>query len=160
MCSSDLLSFAGLEFAARIDRMDRLSTGGHALIDYKTSRNLTPMQWQPPRPDDPQLALYAVSATEQVTAVAFARVRPGEMRFFGFSRDDEALPRVQKAKAWGPLLRDWKAEAEKLGGEFAHGEAGVDPKKELITCRYCGLETLCRVYEKINVLAEEEFDEW
>ena len=153
------LGFAGLEFAARIDRMDRLSTGGHALIDYKTSRNLTPMQWQPPRPDDPQLALYAVSATEQVTAVAFARVRPGEMRFFGFSRDDEALPRVQKAKAWEPLLRDWKAEAEKLGGEFARGEAGVDPKKDLMTCRYCGLETLCRVYEKINVLAEEEFEE-
>jgi ATP-dependent helicase/nuclease subunit B len=153
------LAFAGLEFAARIDRMDALSTGGHALIDYKTSRNLTPMQWQPPRPDDPQLALYAVSATEQVTAVAFARVRPGEMRFFGFSRDDEALPRVQKAKAWQPLLRDWKAEAEKLGGEFARGEAGVDPKKDLMTCRYCGLETLCRVYEKINVLAEEEFEE-
>ena len=30
-------------------------------------------------------------------------------------------------------------------------------KKILITC--CGLETLCRVYEKINVLAEEEFEE-
>jgi hypothetical protein len=28
-----------------------------------------------------------------------------------------------------------------------------------MTCRYCGLETLCRVYEKINVLAEEEFEE-
>ncbi|HKW38379.1 MAG TPA: PD-(D/E)XK nuclease family protein [Burkholderiales bacterium] len=153
------LVFAGLEFAARIDRMDKLSTGGHALIDYKTSRNLTPMQWQPPRPDDPQLALYAVSAKEEVTAVAFARVRPGEMRFFGFSRDDEALPDVRTAKAWQPLLRDWKAEAEKLGGEFARGEAGVDPKKDLMTCRYCGLETLCRVYEKINVLAEEEFEE-
>ena len=38
--------------------------------------------------------------------------------------------------------------------------SGVDPKKELMTCRYCGLETLCRVYEKINVLAEEEFEEW
>ncbi|HET7763484.1 MAG TPA: PD-(D/E)XK nuclease family protein [Burkholderiales bacterium] len=153
------LDFAGLEFAARIDRMDKLSTGGYALIDYKTSRNLTPMQWQPPRPDDPQLALYAVSAKEEVTAVAFARVRPGEMRFFGFSRDDEALPRLQKAKAWEPLLRGWKAEAEKLGGEFARGEAGVDPKRDLMTCRYCGLETLCRVYEKINVLAEEEFEE-
>jgi hypothetical protein len=29
-----------------------------------------------------------------------------------------------------------------------------------MTCRYCGLETLCRVYEKINVLAEEEYEEW
>src|SRR5438552_3316944 len=154
------LEFAGLEFAARIDRMDKLSTGGHALIDYKTSRNLTPKQWEPPRPDDPQLALYAVSAKEEVTAVVFARVRPGEMRMMGYSRDDKALPRVQKAKAWQPLLRDWKNEAESLGKSFAGGEAGVDPKKDLMTCRYCGLETLCRVYEKINVLAEEEIEEW
>jgi len=154
------LEFAGLEFAARIDRMDKLSTGGHALIDYKTSRNLTPKQWEPPRPDDPQLALYAVSAKEEVTAVVFAKVRPGEMRMMGYSRDDKALPRVQKAKAWQPLLRDWKNEAESLGKSFTGGEAGVDPKKDLMTCRYCGLETLCRVYEKINVLAEEEFEEW
>jgi ATP-dependent helicase/nuclease subunit B len=148
------LSFAGMEFAARIDRMDKLSTGGHALIDYKTSRNPSPKQWEPPRPDDPQLALYAVSAKEEVTAVAFAKVRPGEMRMMGFSRDDKALPKVQKAKAWQPLLQSWKQEAESLGKSFAGGEAGVDPKKDLMTCRYCGLETLCRVYEKINVLAE------
>ena len=32
--------------------------------------------------------------------------------------------------------------------------------RDRYTCRYCGLETLCRVYEKINVLAEEEFEEW
>jgi RecB family exonuclease len=144
--------------SARIDRMDRLSTGGHALIDYKTSRNLSPMQWQPPRPDDPQLALYAVSAKEDVTAVAFARVRPGEMRFIGFSRDENALPQTRK-KPWAPLLKEWKDEAEALGGSFARGEAGVDPKKELMTCRYCGLETLCRVYEKVNVLSEQEEEE-
>src|SRR6266849_5556093 len=152
--------FGGVQFDARIDRMDRLGSGGYAILDYKTSRNLTPKQWEPPRPDDPQLALYAVSAKEEVTAVVFAKVRPGEMRMMGYSRDDKALPRVQKAKAWQPLLRDWKNEAESLGKSFAGGEAGVDPKKDLMTCRYCGLETLCRVYEKINVLAEEEIEEW
>ena len=100
-----------------------------------------------------------VSAKEEITAVAFARFRPGEMRLMGFSRDDKALPEVRKAKAWAPLLRDWKTEAERLAGTFARGEAGVDPKRDLMTCRYCGLETLSRVYEKINVLAEEEPDE-
>ena len=133
---------------------------GELVIDYKTSRNLTPKQWEPPRPDDPQLALYAVSAKEEVTAVVFAKVRPGEMRMMGYSRDEKALPRVQKAKAWQPLLREWKNEAESLGSAFARGEASVDPKKDLMTCRYCGLETLCRIYEKINVLAEEEIEEW
>jgi RecB family exonuclease len=127
----------------RLDRMDKLSTGGHALIDYKTSRNLTPKQWEPPRPDDPQLALYAVSAKEEVTAVVFAKVRPGEMRMMGYSRDDKALPRVQKAKAWQPLLRDWKNEAESLGKSFAGARRAIE--EDLMTCRYCGLRRLCRV---------------
>jgi len=70
------------------------------------------------------------------------------------------LPKVPRPNdGWQPLLRDWRKEAERLGRSFATGEAGVDPKKDLITCRYCGLETLCRVYQKINVLAEEEFEE-
>src|SRR5437660_1430680 len=153
--------FSGVTFDARIDRMDRLESGGHAIVDYKTGGgNVTAKRWQGDRPDEPQLPLYAVSAKEDITAVAFARFRPGDMRFVGLSRDDKALPKVPKAKeGWQPLLRDWKKEAERLGRSFAGGEAGVDPKKDLITCRYCGLETLCRVYEKVNVLVEEEFEE-
>jgi RecB family exonuclease len=144
----------GLEFSGRIDRMDRLADGGHVLIDYKTSRAPSPKHWQPPRPDDPQLPLYAIAAKEPVAAVAFAKVRTGEMRFMGFSSDENVLPGVRKAKAWQPLLASWKAEAQALGGAFAAGEAAVDPKRELTTCRYCALHTLCRVYEKANVLSE------
>jgi ATP-dependent helicase/nuclease subunit B len=154
--------FSGVTFDARIDRMDRLKSGGHAIVDYKTGGgNLSAKRWQGERPDEPQLPLYAVSAKEEITAVVFARFRPGDMRFVGLSRDDKALPRVPRPKeGWQPLLADWKKEAENLGRSFAKGEAAVDPKKDLITCRYCGLETLCRVYEKINVLAEEESEEW
>src|SRR5713101_327689 len=153
--------FSGVTFDARIDRMDRLESGGHAIVDYKTGGgNVTAKRWQGERPDEPQLPLYAVSAKEEITAVVFARFRPGDMRFVGLSRDEKALPKVPKAKeGWQPMLRDWKKEADRLGQSFAGGEAGVDPKKDLMTCRYCGLETLCRVYEKINVLAEEEFEE-
>jgi ATP-dependent helicase/nuclease subunit B len=152
--------FSGVEFSGRIDRMDRLvgskEAGGHVLIDYKTSANPTPKHWEPPRPHDPQLPLYAVTAKEEIAAVAFAKVRPGEMRFMGFSKDEKTIEGVKKAKAWEPLLRSWKAEAESLGAAFASGEARVDPKRELQTCRHCGLQTLCRVYEKVNVLSEGE----
>src|SRR6266853_1519468 len=99
-------------------------------------------------------------AKEEITEEGGGECRAGGMRFVGLSRDDKALPKVPRPNdGWQPLLRDWRKEAERLGRSFATGEAGVDPKKDLITCRYCGLETLCRVYEKINVLAEEEFEE-
>ena len=48
------LTVAGLELNGRIDRMDELESGGHALIDYKTG-NPTPNDWQGERPEDPQL---------------------------------------------------------------------------------------------------------
>ncbi|HKB72907.1 MAG TPA: PD-(D/E)XK nuclease family protein, partial [Burkholderiales bacterium] len=155
--------FSGVTFDARIDRMDRLESGGHAIVDYKTGRGkLSATRWQGERPDEPQLPLYAVSAKEEITAVVFARFLPGDMRFVGLSRDDKALPKVPKAKdGWQPMLRDWKKEAERLGQSFAAGDASVDPKRNIdVTCRYCGLETLCRVFEKANVLVEGEPEEW
>jgi probable DNA repair protein len=150
------LKFANIEFEGRIDRMDKVKEG-HVLIDYKTSRSPTPKHWEPPRPTDPQLPLYAVSSDKDVAAVAFAKVRPGEMRFMGFSREENVLGGVRKAKAWQPLVQSWKDEAEALGNGFASGQAAVDPKRGLlVTCRFCDLHTLCRVYEKVNVLAEDD----
>ncbi|HZQ72134.1 MAG TPA: PD-(D/E)XK nuclease family protein [Burkholderiales bacterium] len=150
------LDIAGLRLRGRMDRVDRLAGGGHALIDYKTSARTTPHDWKPPRPDDAQLPIYAVAMKEDVAAVMFARVRPGAMRFMGFSKQKNAVPGVQPAKSWPDLLRGWKEETEALGAAFAAGEARVDPKRELQTCRYCALQTLCRVYEKVNVLAEDD----
>lgn len=149
------LIVAGLQFQSRIDRMDKLKDGGHVLIDYKGSRMLSPKAWEGPRPGDPQLPLYAATAPEELAAVVFARVFPGEMRFMGFSRTPNVLPEVKAAKSWPALLADWKKETEALGQSFAAGEAPVDPKEGLKTCRLCELHTLCRVYEKFSALGEE-----
>lgn len=147
------VAVAGLEFSSRIDRMDRLAGGGHVLIDYKSGR-ATPKQWEGPRPDDPQLPLYAVAAEEELAAVAFAKVKPGDMKFMGFARAEKLLPGVKLYRDWPSLLVQWRQEAEALGASFAAGEAGVDPKNDLKTCRQCALQTLCRVYEKVNALEE------
>jgi ATP-dependent helicase/nuclease subunit B len=144
------LEVAGLQFQSRIDRMDKLADGGHVLIDYKSSRFLSPKQWDGPRPDDPQLPLYAVTAPEDLAAVAFAKLRPGEMRFIGYSKAERVLPNVQIYHDWPKLLAQWKKDAEALGTAFAAGDARVDPKEELKTCRNCDLQTLCRVYEKLH----------
>jgi probable DNA repair protein len=144
------LKIAGLEFQSRIDRMDRLKDGGHVLIDYKSSRFLSPKQWEGPRPDDPQLPLYAVTAREELAAVVFAKLRPGEMRFMGYSRNPNVVPQVNAAQSWSALLAAWKKDADALGAAFACGDARVDPKQGLYTCRNCDLQTLCRVYEKLQ----------
>ena len=149
------LNVAGLELSGRIDRMDRLPDGSHVLIDYK-SGNANPNAWTGPRPDEPQLTVYAVTGKEELSAVAFARLKPGEMRLMGFARDKDLLPRVNEAKSWPDLLAAWKREAESLGAAFAAGDAHVDPKHDLETCRLCDLQTLCRVYEKYSVLARGE----
>jgi probable DNA repair protein len=142
----------GLEFSGRIDRIDRLAGGGHALIDYKSGR-VTPKYWEGRRPDDPQLPLYAVNAGETITAVAFAKLKTGGMRMTGYSRDDKALPRVKQYRDWDALLAGWRQEVDALGASFSRGEARVDPKSLAQTCRYCDLAPLCRVHEKLSALA-------
>ncbi|MBI2754231.1 MAG: PD-(D/E)XK nuclease family protein [Betaproteobacteria bacterium] len=159
------ISISNLNISGRIDRMDRLPDGSHLLIDYKTGSRLSPQMWLDARPDEPQLPLYAVSAKEDIGAVAFARLKTGEMRFMGFSREDGVVPGVKVAKSWQGLLESWKKELESLARGFAAGDARVDPKRGLATCRNCDLHTLCRVYERHSPLsldargAAEEGDE-
>lgn len=146
-----------IALSGRIDRLDRLGSGGYALIDYKSGR-VTPNSWQGDRPDDSQMPLYAVnvaSAAEDISAVAFARIKKGDMRMMGFSRDDKVLPKVRQYHDWKILLEEWKEEVDNLGREFAAGAAGVDPKQRQQTCRYCDLAPLCRVHEKFSALQLE-----
>jgi len=146
------LAVAGLELAGRIDRLDRLASGGHALIDYKSGRP-TPNAWLGARPDDPQLPLYALCAAEDIAAVAYARLQAGAMKFMGFARAREL---VAQAKDWEGLIAGWKKELEALGAGFAAGDARVDPKNGLATCLYCDLQPLCRVHERLGALGDAE----
>jgi hypothetical protein len=82
--------------------------------------------------------------------VVFARLRPGEMRFMGYSKNPDMLPQVNAAQSWPALLAAWKKDTDALGAAFASGDARVDPKEGLDTCRNCDLQTLCRVYEKLH----------
>ena len=153
------LSIGGLSFSGRIDRMDKLEDGSHALIDYKTGSRVTPNDWLGERPDEPQLPLYVVTAEERVSAVAFAKLKTGDMKFAGLSLNEKQLPGVRQAKSWGGLIATWKMELESLASGFAGGDARVDPKKGFATCRNCDLQPLCRVHERLNALAEGEEEE-
>lgn len=150
------LAVAGLEFQGRIDRMDRLADGSHAVIDYKTGARVTPKDWEGERPDDPQLPLYAVALPLPISAAAFAKLRTGDMKFLGFSLKEKEIPGVQAARDWNSMTAGWKATLEALARDFATGRAAVDPKRGLATCRNCDLQTLCRVHDRLSALAAEE----
>jgi len=88
--------------------------------------------------------------------VAFAKLKTGDMKFAGLSLQEKAIPGVKPAKSWSGLMQYWKTELENLAAGFAQGEARVDPKKGLATCRNCDLQPLCRVHERLNSLASED----
>ncbi|MBM3561492.1 MAG: hypothetical protein FJX53_16785, partial [Alphaproteobacteria bacterium] len=105
------LQAGGLRLTGRIDRMDRLADGSHALIDYKSGR-ASPAGWLGERPGDPQLPLYAVNAGAGLGAVAFARIRRGDMRFDGLARTEDALPgaaTVGAHRTARQFAADWQA---------------------------------------------------
>jgi probable DNA repair protein len=150
----EALEIGGLTFNGRIDRMDRFADGTHAILDYKTGSRVTPNDWMGERPDEPQLPLYAVTADANVSAVAFAKLKTGDMKFAGLSLRENEIPGVKPAKSWSGLMQYWRAELERLASGYSRGDARVDPKKGLATCRNCDLQPLCRVHERISALEE------
>lgn len=154
------LTAGRLMIDGRVDRIDRLLKGGGiAVIDYKTGRAAV-AAWMGERPDDAQLPLYALAAAgEDVRAVAFARLKTGDRGFSGVARDPDALPGVavvgrKYAPSWEALVAMWRREVDALGEGFAAGDARVDPKEMLATCRRCDLKALCRVHERLTPLDE------
>jgi ATP-dependent helicase/nuclease subunit B len=152
------LAFGGIEVDARLDRMDRLADGSHAVIDYKTGEAKV-NQWLDERPDEPQLPMYVVGAKERVEAVAFARVKVGEFGFVGIGARDGMLPKVEPIEKqrsnrgryanWQALVKQWQASLEAIGSGYARGDAAVDPKDGVMTCRLCDQQTLCRVSARL-----------
>jgi ATP-dependent helicase/nuclease subunit B len=143
------VTVGGIDLTIRADRIDRLNDGTHLVIDYKTSRH-RPSEWDGPRPDEPQLPLYAVTAGVPVAAVVFGVVRSGESRFAGLTVSDGILPGVKAATGDDALenrVPRWRVVLESLAADFRSGKAAVDPKQPHQTCRICGLDRLCRMRE-------------
>ncbi|MGZ5087363.1 MAG: PD-(D/E)XK nuclease family protein [Usitatibacter sp.] len=152
------VTFGGVTVNAKLDRMDKLASGGRAIIDYKTGACKT-SAWMGARPDEPQLPMYALGAGEDIAAVAFAVVKTGEPRYKGISRVAGLIPKVctidkDPSKAarqygdWDQLVAGWRVELEAIGRGFAAGDARVDPKRGAETCANCDQHMFCRVAEK------------
>jgi probable DNA repair protein len=137
----------GLEFAVRIDRVDRLADGTRVLIDYKTG--LAAADWRGERPDNPQLPIYALLRPEALVAVAYGRVNAGECSFIaeaerrGIFKPNGRKSPLEGMPTLGALVDVWARRIENLAADFAAGRAAVAPT--LRACKTCRLHGLCRV---------------
>ena len=149
------VSIGKLRLAVRVDRVDSIhgedNTGqpsSEIIFDYKTGAS-APKDWLGPRPDAPQLPLYAVVANKpNLAAIAFASVRPGNlMGIDGYQAQPRVLPKASKLKtpSLAAQVDEWRQVLTSLADEFHAGNASVSPKHYPQTCEYCEQRLLCRL---------------
>lgn len=158
------VEIAGLKVKVSVDRIDDVPGHGRVIIDYKSGTH-RPSEWLGPRPDEPQLPLYALSEKEPLAAVLFGQLRPGAPEFSGVAATSDVVPGVKAfdetrltgstGLKWDTLIDNWRDALVGLAREFMAGHAGIDPKKGSITCRTCHLSTVCRISENIEGGAHE-----
>ena len=141
------VTVGGIDVNIRADRVDRLENGELVIVDYKTGE-CSPSDWDGPRPDEPQLPIYAVTADSPVAGVFFGRLKTGKLGFRGLARSEGIVPGVRVRDSQPPLgqtIEEWRDVLDRLGRDFRAGQAIVDPKDRHQTCRHCELPTLCRI---------------
>ncbi len=164
------VSVDGLPLKVRLDRIDRLIDGTLLVIDYK-SGDVSPSDWDLPRPDDVQLPLYADFAlgldSSIIGGLVFAKVRAGDTEFSGKVRDAKATLRANlrgntnlvKKPLDSEQLSAWKQYIEEIALDFLAGRAVVNPRDYPETCERCGLQVICRVSENPPLSGDENSEE-
>jgi ATP-dependent helicase/nuclease subunit B len=149
------IEIGNLHLNIRVDRVDLMQedaqTGqpaGEIILDYKTGP-AKPADWVGPRPDAPQLPLYAVvSDIPHLSALAFASIRPGkDMGLQGYQERSGIIPgaRKQETKPLDAQVNEWREVLSALARDFYSGVASVAPKTYPRTCQYCEQRLLCRL---------------
>jgi probable DNA repair protein len=143
------VNVGGIDVTIRTDRIDRIPDGTLVVVDYKTSLH-SPKKWEGDRPDDPQLPLYAATASVPLSGVVFGVLKTGESKFSGLAASDGIIPGIKAATGDAALanrVSEWREVLENLAADFQSGNATVNPKNRNQSCRYCGLDSLCRISE-------------
>ena len=164
--SSVEVNLSGIQFEGKIDRIDKMPDGTFVLIDYKTGR-ASKNSWFPhSRIKEPQVPAYAVASNQPLSGVAFALLRPDDLRFDGISSDSNEIPGVKRIdglrgfneNSWEELMTTWRNVLEELAEGFRRGVAIVDPREKKV-CQTCHLTGFCRIHEQIEISSIEDEDD-
>jgi ATP-dependent helicase/nuclease subunit B len=149
---SFVVVLAGAGLQVRVDRIDELDDGTLAILDYKTGKPGT-LDWLGERLGDPQLLVYALAAGAPASALVQVQLTAGAIALRGLADRRGRLPKLHglssdaqaAGAAWHKQIARWRAQLERLAGDFTSGAAAVDPAPS--ACRLCHLHTFCRVSE-------------
>lgn len=145
-----------LQLRLRVDRIDRLKDGRLVLIDYKSGEPKA-KSLDGDRPSEPQLLIYAAALGDQVDALYFAKLKPRKEGAVGYGRQAHFGGKKEvPPEDWAGCLHEWKKVVEKLGREFVHGYAAVNPQSK--ACEYCTIKPVCRIREARRFEMAEELD--
>jgi len=156
-----MVSVGPLTLSVRMDRIDRVDgpDNGFIYVDYKTGFSANPGSWEGPRPDDPQLPLYALlSEPGELKGLAFAKVRPGKgMAWLGYQAETGILPMKKPTTVDLDILIDeWRHTLTTLAEDFANGRATVSPKDFAVNCARCTQRLLCRVNPELLFITPDD----
>lgn len=143
------IHFAEKNWRLRIDRIDKLADGRLLLIDYKTGKT-TANSWHQALFTEPQLPLYAVTHALNIDALAFAELSSTTLKMIGLSEHFMDLGKFGTLAAtehWTELKADWRTKLSELTDDFVHSQANLAPLDGDTTCRQCGLQAFCRVFD-------------
>jgi hypothetical protein len=150
------LDIAGLTLTLKLDRVDTLEQGGHAIIDYKAGAAEGPFNWFAQRPRAPQLGLYALALNSEspdtpLKAAAYAKLKVGEIGPVGLVAERDLWPdltpvaKLGELNTWPAVEHRWEVLLTDLIAELRAGVATVTPRDNGAPCRTCGLQPLCRI---------------
>ncbi len=151
------LTLSGLTLALRIDRVDQLLDDDTeqcvALLDYKTGTAGSTRSWFDERPSNIQLCLYALAwqqtyPTRPVTALAYAHIRSGGMKWVGVQQNN-SFPALNDVESLGvenmtEAQEKWQKTFSALAKAFVDGDARVAPRDAGV-CTYCCVQPFCRI---------------
>jgi RecB family exonuclease len=146
------VTFGGITVNVKLDRLDKLADGSYAVIDYKTG-DCKVRAWLGARPDEPQLPMYALGGGHDVSAVAFARLKAGELGFVGVSARRACCPKLEDHRTTAAAARSATATGTPPRGMAPRARATAAASRGRCArrsarrdaCKFCDQPMLCRI---------------